>query len=239
MKNYLFKSLFKINNTDWQVLDRSHEHTMFDNYQLMHDLSLQSAKKFLLGDWQLVYLTGEFDHINQAFEHTFWQIKQLWDQEPCNILYTDPDTVFVRPLNIWNQFDQFMMFNYTDPRKFAAANSYNKSFEHFFNAGVRYFPHTMNKETWNTGADMAQNWDHSTYDTEQIILNTMLWSQNISLDQALHPEIAYQAFRVDQPYIDQWNGISVNQAHIVHVHSSRNSSNRLNLMKNICQQLQL
>jgi hypothetical protein len=239
MKNYLFKSLFKINNPNWQVLDRSHEHNMFENYQHMHNLSTQSAKKFLQGDWQLVFVDGEFDHINQAFEHTFWQIKQLWDQEPCNILYTDPDTVFIRPLNIWDQFDQFMMFNYTDPREFRAANSYNKSFDHFFNAGVRYFPSTMSTEIWRTGADMAQSWDHSTYDTEQIILNTMLWSQNISLEQALHPEIAYQAFSLNQPYSDAWNRITVNQAYIMHFHSSRGSGNQLEIMKNICQQLQL
>ena len=238
MKNYLVKSLFTVRDTNWYFRDRADERGMHNDYQQMHQVSLASFEKNLTGTWEHKFLSGEVDNINQAFERTFWYIYDLWHAKPCNILYTDPDTVLIKPLNIWDQFSEFRMFNYTDPRSLTTENIYNKKFEHFYNAGVRYFTATMAEETWAVGRTIAEHWDHTTYDTEQIILNAMLWSQNISVAEAQRPDIAYQAQwlpAVPVEVQDSWNGCSINDTAIVHVHGSRNSKIKLDFMKSLVQ----
>jgi hypothetical protein len=135
--------------------------------------------------------------------------------------------------------DYFMMFNFTDPKTFNSPNRYNRQFDYFFNAGVRLFPAGMQQNIWDTALEMAKDWDSDTYDTEQIILNSMLWDQGVSLDQVLRPEWSYQAqWLPDQVPVWQqnlWNGININDANIIHTHSSRDIDKKLQLMKNLMQ----
>jgi len=235
MKNYLVKSLFKIKDPDWKILDRSYEKNMYENYIEMHRLSVASYKKYLKGDWELKFITGNCDHINQAFENTFWAIHDLWHKEPCNILYTDPDTVAIKDVDLWDQYDRFMMFNHTDPKSLTTNNIYNKQFDNFFNAGVRYFPSTMTADTWKLGTAIAKNWDYTTYNTEQIILNDMLWNQGIGLKEIIDPTMAYQVLTLDEAQSDIWNNSKLSQAKILHFHSSRDSFSRREIMKQISQ----
>lgn len=237
MKNYLVKSLFQVKDADWKVLDRSHESNLFDSYMTMHEVSAASHRHFLQGQWELKFITGEVDQITQAFEKTFWAIHDLWHNEPCNILYTDPDTIVIRPVEIFDQYHNFLMFNYTDPKQFNNPNPYNRSYTNFFNAGVRYFPSTMNETIWQLGTGMAQNWDYSTYDTEQIILNAMLWEQGLTLNDALDPTVAWQLFHPNLDFGQQWNGCAITDAKILHLHSSRGADNRLEFMKHTAGQL--
>lgn len=232
MKKYLVKSLFKIKDPNWSVLDRSHESNLHDNYVAMHQLSTSSYKKHLEGDWEFKYITGVCDNIHQAFEQTFWGIHELWHKEPCNILYTDPDTMAVKDFSPWGNYNNFTMFNYTDPKEFHKPNPYNRSFPHFFNAGVRYFPSTMKEEIWALGADMAKQWDHSTYDTEQIILNAMLWDQGVDVKDTLDPTAAWQWF-ADTKHCELWNHCPIDQAKVLHLHSSRGAQNRLEMMQKL------
>ena len=237
MKNYLVKSLFEVKDADWKVLDRSHESNLFDTYLEMHEVSAESYRAFLEGDWELKFITGEVDQINQAFEKTFWAIHELWHSEPCNILYTDPDTIAVKHIDMFDQYKHFVMFNHTDPKQFTGPNPYNRSFEHFFNAGVRYFPATMDEKIWELGAGMARTWDYATYDTEQVILNAMLWDQGVAVNEVLDPTVAWQLFHPDLNFGQQWNGCSIYDAKILHLHSSRGADNRLAFMKHTAGQL--
>jgi hypothetical protein len=239
MKNYLVKSLFKVTDPDWKIAVRANEPNMYKNYVKMHQLSMATYKKFLPGDWELKFVSGVADHINQAFEKTFWFIHDLWHKEPCNILYTDPDTLAIKPLDFWDQYSNFMMFNHTDPKQFNAKNIYNKQFDHFFNAGVRYFPSSMSQDIWNTATEMAKSWDSSTYDTEQIILNTMLWNQNVTINQVRDPTTAFQIVRGTLQECEEWNGCKLTDARIVHFHSSRDSNNRVNVMQEMYNQLHI
>jgi hypothetical protein len=233
MKNYLVKTLFEVESPDWQVLDRSREKDLYQKYQAMHDISLESYEKNLGGQWELKFLGGKVSSIHHGLEKTFWYIYDLWHSEPCNILYTDPDTMVLRHLDPWADITGFRMFNFTDPRQYQDSNRYQKKFPWFFNAGVRYFSHDMDDDTWNLGASMARDWDYTDYDTEQIILNSMLWSQGLTLHQCLQPELAYQAqWLPGRPLWTQnlWNGLDINKAAILHFHSSRNAAQKLQLM---------
>lgn len=236
MKNYLVKSLFKVQDTNWHVVDRSREENLYDNYLDMHKVSLSSFEKHLQGEWELKFLNGDVDHINQAFEKTFWFIHDLWHNEPCNILYTDPDTLCVRPVDFWGKYDTFRMFNYTEPKEYLASNRYNRWFDHYFNAGVRYFPADMSKDIWKMGAAMAQNWDYKNYNTEQTILNAMLWDQGLTRDQAFEPSMAWQLFHSDLEFCSRWNRSPLHEARILHLHSSRGADSRASVMRNFATQ---
>ena len=82
---------------------------------------------------------------------------------------------------------------------------------------------------------MAKQWDFETYDTEQIILNTMLWDQPVELIDALNPYMAYQAFHPDIELCNRWNRLPIQEAGILHFHGSRNAQNRLDVMQMIGQ----
>lgn len=237
MKNILVKSLFEIRDTNWHIRDRSKETNLYEKYVEMHQVSLGSFSRHLRGEWEFRFLSGKVDTVNQAFQRTFWGIYDIWKSGGVNILYTDPDTVALRAMDPWQISDAFMMFNFTDPRSFDRPNRYGRKFPHFFNAGVRLFPASMSQAIWDRAMIMAQDWDESTYDTEQIILNSMLWDQGVKLHQVLRPEWAYQAqWLPDQAPLwlqDQWNGIDINQSLIVHTHSSRDIDQKLDLMKRL------
>lgn len=234
MKNYLVKSLFEIESHDWHVLDRKHETDLYKKYLALHEISLESFERHLGGTWEFKFVTGKFKDISQAFEKTFWTIHDLWHQEPCNILYTDPDTLALKPVEIFDQFQHFMMFNHTDPRSFRGGGITIKD---FFNAGVRYFPATMSQNTWDLGSLMAKQWNHSSYDTEQVILNAMLWTQGLTLQQAHHPELNWMAMNLrnlDPARIsghEAWNQMPIDQARIIHFHSSRGADAVKNIME--------
>ena len=243
MKNYLVKSLFHVSDPNWHVVNRRHESNLYEHYRAMHDVSADSFTRHLTGEWELVFVEGTVDHINQAFEKTFWAIHDLWHKEPCNILYTDPDTLAIGDIDIWEQYDKFMMFNYTDPRSLTTKNRYGLNFPNFFNAGVRYFPATMTKSTWQAGVDIARDWDYNTYDTEQIILNQMLWTQGVALEQALHPDLNWLAMNLRnlQPNSvglhEAWNQCHLGQAKIMHFASSRGAAITNQFMQAIAKQL--
>lgn len=241
MKNILVKSLFKINSANWNVKDRSKEKNLYEKYLESHELSLKSFEKFLPGEWEYEFISGEYDTIHQALHHTFYAIRDLWVKHaPCNILYTDPDTLAINPINVWGQYDKFMMFGFSDPKSFYRPNVYGLVFPNFFNAGVRYFPASMSAVTWQDGLKLADNWKFDNYDTEQIILNRMLWGQGITVDEALNPRLAYQAHWLptnDVWRANIWNGININEAQIIHLHASRDIEYKLEYMKELYSQI--
>lgn len=237
MKNILVKSLFEIQDTNWHIRDRNNEVDLYKKYVEMHQLSTASFTQHLKGVWEFKVVSGRVQNVNEAFKKTFYAIYDLWRQGNTNILYTDPDTVAMQDINPWDLSDRFMMFNFTDPKEFNAPNCFNRKFDHFFNAGVRLFPAGMQQSIWDMALTMADQWDTNSYDTEQIILNSMLWDQGLTLDQALRPEWSYQAPWLPEPFPvwlqDLWNGIDIAQAKIIHTHSSRNVDQKLQLMKDL------
>lgn len=240
MKNILVKSLFEIEDPNWQIKDRSNESDLYNKYVEMHRISLESFKKHLKGEWEFKFIGGRVSNVNEAFRRTFFGIYDLWLAGDTNIFYTDPDTIAIAPHNPWNISNNFMMFNFTDPRSFDSPNKYNRKFENFFNAGVRLFPAAMSQKTWEIGLTMAEDWDNDSYDTEQIILNSMFWDQGVQLQDVLRPQWSYQAqWLPDQVplwFQNQWNGLDVNSSFIIHTHSSRDIDVKLNLMKQIASQ---
>lgn len=240
MKNYLVKSLFKVVDPAWSPeINRANEPSVYENYHKMHELSVRSHEACLQGDWELVFFGGETENIHEALRETFYKVYDLWKSEPCNILYTDPDVLMVAEVDFFDRFAEFRMFNVTDPRSFNQPNVYNKAYPYFLNAGVRYFPAIMEQQVWDLGLSMANQWDLSDWDTEQIILNEMAWSQGLPPEQMIVPELAYQAFMIPDysQYADAWNGCKFEDAKVIHWHSSRNAEKRLQIMQQVADQV--
>tara|TARA_R110002074_G_scaffold300901_2_gene472275 strand:+ start:1977 stop:2714 length:738 start_codon:yes stop_codon:yes gene_type:complete len=240
MKNYLIRSLYKIKSPMW-FEDRSSEGDLYDWYMKMHEISLRSFEKNLQGNWEFIFFNKEVDNIQEVFKDHFFEIYDIWKQGECNILYCGPDNMMMKPTEFFGKYDDFRMFNYTDPKSSVEPNHYDVQHEHFFNADVRYYPSTMSQDIWDMGLEMAENWDFNSWNTEQFILNKMLWDQEgRTIENTLDPTVAYQGHHLfisdweqRKAYSNNWNNCNLKDAHIVHLHGSRNAPQKHALMEQL------
>ena len=102
----------------------------------------------------------------------------------------------------------------------------------------------MSEETWQLGEDylkLRETAEDRHWGFDQNRHNAMFWSQDI--EDWYHPEMAYQAMNLRNlntdtvNWHDQWNGIQIDQAHILHFHASRGSRQVINIMKTFCDKL--
>jgi hypothetical protein len=205
-------------------------------YDTMNRISRLTAKKFLQGDWEPVVWTDPAPSRLDIFKRNWGRIRDLWHQEPCNILYLDSDTMFLRSTKIFDRFAEFRVFNWTDPKS-------TSLFANYYNAGVRYYPASMSSELWQVGNSMAAIWQDDNWGMEQDIFNTMFWQQQIPDHDRHHPELNWQGMNlirgIDgmQSALEAWNLLPVSKAHIIHVHGSRNAMHTAQLMTDIAKQL--
>ena len=221
--------------------DRSNEGDLYDWYMKMHDISLRTFKKHLQGEWEFVFFNKEVENIQEVFKDHFFEIYDTWKQGDCNILYCGPDNMMMKPTEFFGKYNDFRMFNYTDPKSSVEPNHYDVQHEHFFNADVRYYPSTMSQDIWDMGLEMANNWDFNSWNTEQFILNKMLWDQEgRTIENTLEPTVAYQGHQLfisdweqRKEYSNQWNNCDLKDAHIIHLHGSRNAPGKFALMEKL------
>ena len=221
--------------------DRSREGDLYDWYMKMHEISLRSFEKNLQGNWEFIFFNKEVDNIQEVFKDHFFEIYDIWKQGECNILYCGPDNMMMKPTEFFGKYDDFRMFNYTDPKSSVEPNHYDVQHEHFFNADVRYYPSTMSQDIWDMGLEMAENWDFNSWNTEQFILNKMLWDQEgRTIENTLEPTVAYQGHQLfisdweqRKEYSNQWNNCDLKDAHIIHLHGSRNAPGKFALMEKL------
>lgn len=234
MKNYLVAKNYTItDHTKWYE-DRSHEQNLVANYAAMEKILCDTARQHLVSLDDIVVHRGQATHIRDVFRIHFKEIYDLWSSEPCNILYCDLDVVFLQQARFFDQYDFFAMFNFTDPPR-TVDNHYGLMFERFFNCGIRYYPHTMKQETWDIGFEMLDNWNPDRWDSEQVIYNQMLWSQNVAPQRFYRPDLSFQMLN-NKPlhqHNTDFNRIDIRQAALVHVHGSRGSGDRLEIMKQL------
>lgn len=220
--------------------NRSLETGLEHSYLQMQELMLESAQRNLLDLDEVVVHTGECETIRDVFREHFLEIYRLW-QTGVNILYADLDVLFTKPVKYFGEFDHFMMFNYTQPRR-CTDTYYNIRFYNYFNCGIRYYPANMNPDIWQLGLDMVEHWNTSRWDTEQVIYNAMLWHQNLPLTQVLKPELNYQMFfdprvTTHSQYNIYFNGdLKYTDAQAIHFHSSRNAELKTDIMQHVLSQ---
>lgn len=209
-------------------------------YQAMSEIVVHSAETFIQEDFEIVLFEDNVASYQEIFHRNFQNVYDVWKQDgPNNILFLDCDTLVTAPVEVFGKYKQFQMFNYTDPKRLSGDdlnNKYGLDFEHYFNAGCRYYPAEMDQSVWDLGWQYAKDWDYNIWGTEQLIFNQMMYSQNPDVNHWLTPDMNYQAMSV--PYTDldnrariqmlnQWNGIDINDAKIMHLHGTRGAANTL------------
>jgi hypothetical protein len=207
-------------------------------YHTMHRISRLTAEKFLQGDWEAIVWTDPAPSRLEIFKRNWTRIRDLWHQEPCNVLYLDSDTMFLRVTEMFGRFAEFRMFNWTDPKS-------TSLFGNYYNAGVRYYPASMSSELWQVGDSMAANWQDDNWGMEQDIFNTMFWQQPIPEYDRHHPELNWQGMQLTNPdprtqqAHEQWNQCALTSAHIMHVHGSRGPTHTAQVMTRIAKPLRI
>ena len=235
MKNILVLKNYTLTDQVGWYNDRSHESDLSKNYKSMEEIAVATAQKHIQQLDEVKVFRGNADNIRDVFKLNFYEIYELW-KEGNNILYCDLDVVFTKPVSFFEEQDSlFRMYNFTDPTH-TVDNHYNLEFEHYFNCGIRYYPSNMSQSVWDVGIAMVENWNPDRWDSEQIIYNAMMWSQQKHPDVFYMPHCAYQMLH--NPHSiggnsmnTQFNQIKLEQASVIHVHGSRGSMDRLGLMK--------
>ena len=138
------------------------------------------------------------------------------------------------------------LFNFTDPKTHPDLLQY-KFNGVYFNDDIRYFPASMDRKIWDHGEDMMSQWfshQQSHWDCGQLIHNHMFWSQDLDMDGLHHPELAWQAFNIlsvddlELPALAVWNQAPLDQAQVLHLHSSRRASRVLEIMDQVWNRVQ-
>ena len=241
IKNYVVGAHRRIKSTQWAWKDTAAEGDIYKTYGEMYQLSRASLREFLDGDWEEVIFNEEIEAIAFAMKMNWHGIYDLWHSEPCNILAIGPDVQMIEPTKIFGQFEEMRMFNWTDPKTYNEANPWNVTLPNYFNGDMKYYPHTMSEETWQRGLEMAKTWpeDHTpaTWGNEQVIDNVMFWGQpGMTFEKAHRPDLFYQAQWLPWKPIeeqDAWNDFKMENAKVIHWHSSRHSPTKLECMRNI------
>ena len=237
VKNYLVTAIRPIKSGT--LYNKSVDHYLA--YQEMWRMSLASYKKFVKEPFETIVWDGEVLDHDSACMQNWYNMKELWNKEPCNIMWVGADTLMTKPTSLFSdRFTEFRLFNYSDPRGY-------QNFAHYFNDDVRYYPHTMSKKTWRIGEDylrLRETAPDRQWGFDQTRHNAMFWSQN--LIDPHHPEMAYQAMNLRDLNVEfvvndhnRWNGISIEKAHILHFHASRGSRAVINVMETLCQKLDI
>jgi hypothetical protein len=237
MKNYLVGATRAVNKV-WGYWrgdgDDPKKDESAQKYQDMYDISRATARAFLKGPYEeIIFQAPVLD--NRLYQIAQWYcIKELWFKEPCNILWMGADTMFVKPTEIFGRFNEMRLFNYTDPRQHDKLKCYGAG--HYFNDDIRYYPAIMDHKSWAVGEEHMADWfvpPHNIWDCGQIIHNHQFWCQDIPADDIEHPELAYQMVQGSIERDNQWNGIPIQNAHILHLHGSRNADDRVQAMRQI------
>lgn len=234
MKNYLIKGLHRIGSTTWWPgSDRSWEGDLYPIYEKMNALSEASFFHFLEGDWELINLVSQAQDVNHVFRQQFQTIWEIWQQEPCNIFYCGSDTQMIKPTKVFGRYNKFLLFNYTDPKRFGPC-------AHFLNADIRYYPSTMSRDTWAWALAQLKTLDW--WNSDQLLYNQMVWCQGVGHQEVIDPKMAYQGFMLpgNEAQVaasNSWNNCDLNDAHIIHWHGSRGAQAKLDLMQSINDQL--
>ena len=229
VKNYLVCAVRPIQD-GWNLEKNQDLHSQ---YRAMYDLRLASFRKFVEEPFEDILWIEPVKN-NDEYTIANWNaIKELWHKEPCNIFWAGADTLMTQPTSLFSdRFKEYRLFNYTDPKSY-------RGYVNFFNDDIQYYPHTMSTRTWEVGEylwSLREGHPDQFWGFDQLRHNEMFWSQGIPEEDWFHPELAYQAMRLrnlDQGIIDQhntWNGINLQNAHILHFHASRGSQQVINLM---------
>lgn len=205
-------------------------------------LSLLSARINIKNVDQTILEISNSSNVQENFQKTYTFIRKYWhDNYPVNILFLGGDVIARQEL-IFPDSNFFQMYNFANITKDHESRSGDRNiiggdkyFSIYCNADVRYYSHKMTEEVWNVGDAWFQNWE-TYWEYEQDLYNAMMRSQNLEENQIISPHLAYQlpANEVkDVNKLKAWNNIDLDEADLVHLHSTRGSDKALKIARSM------
>lgn len=178
IKNILLKTLYPIKQIKYFFSE--HTQNTWEEYTRMQELSTESFLRNLEGDWELIsIMEPPQPSLQDAFRYTATLTRKIYESHaPCRILYTDPDTLCIRPLDIWGRFKEFRLFDQMDQRVHPLAARWDG----YWNCSVRYFPEGLVPKFWEGMAHRMQAWEWERYDYEQEMYRQMMWEQEVDVE---------------------------------------------------------
>lgn len=220
VKKILLKSTYRIQNIDYSQLNNfggNDSDNLFQQYRDLQDFSISTCKENLLGDWELIELTGDFCDLSSSFIHTMIQTHRIWKENwPCDILYVDADIICL------NECDFFTVDH---------SPSSAMMLPFFWNCGVRYFPYTMPHSQWKIMYDNISNWNYQLYDYEQ------------ETYKAMHSGVSHTGmggeyqderfiFNVVSLELKEFDPVHA-EARMIHAHASKGPTESLKFLKQL------
>jgi len=195
-----------------------------EDYKAINNKCVESFNKHLANIDESIVLEGKVRTYHELFKNIYWEIRKIYHDQPCNILWSDSDNICLRPLEIFGQFNKFCMFynidfygtQWVDER----CKQLAKPLVPWMMANLRYYPAGMSSFLWDIGDDLAYSWIED-WAYECIIYNKMFHSQGIyHFNEFILPEWNVQA----EGELNSITKELVKDAVILHCHSTRNSS---------------
>jgi len=206
MKNFLVFKHYTLTDIPYYS-QLKHIESEINLYYRLEELAVKSAETYLADVDEIIVHRFNVSNDQKMFKHHMQELYKLHLSEPCNILYCDLDVLFVRPVEIFGKFNQFLLLDSG-------------------NCGIRYYPSTINKRVWKTMFKGLEKWklkrmDYK-WDYEQDLYIKMMYSQKQIDDN-------YEKF-IGQ-IVDQASNPSPDMLKILHFHSSRGLKNTIELME--------
>ena len=208
-----------------------------EDYEEISQICSDSFKKNLKNLDKSIILVGEKPSYHELFKEIFYKQMDMYKWNDCNILWTDADTICIKPTEIFDKFENFNMFwddsIYCNFPAVVPRNLY-KGLIPWMMSNIRYFPKGLPNSMWELGEPLAKKWIN-VWAYECIIYNTMFHSQKSIKDEHgvvknkyLLPEYNFQMIRSKK-----YPNMEMKDANIVHFHSSRGSKDTIRKMKKI------
>lgn len=204
--------------------------TQYDDYVRMTSKCCKSFVANLKNLHKVIVFDGVKENFSDLFQELYYKVKDYYlKNQPCNILFVDSDTLCLRPIAMFEQWDKFAMFNTGEEHRHSYFNSQCldlvQNLTPWMMANVRYYPAGLPDSIWDIGDDLAYSWiDEWAYDT--IIYNKMFHSQDLNVNSYIRPELNFQV--PGEP--GMISSETVRDASILHCHATRSSAMALQKM---------
>lgn len=182
-------------------------------YAQARDILLASADKWLHDVDEVIVDTHTVKNDQEMFLHHTQRLEQLYNSEPCNILYCDLDIVFVKPTRVFGMFKDFSMCS--------------------GNCGVRYYPAGgMTDKQWNIQKEWVSNWKTDTDTVEEHIHN---WQYEQDMYNVMHQSVMgrHKFINPFAPLVHNMYNIPSNDYTMVHCCGTSQQFDSVDLQKTL------
>ena len=226
-KNVLVTFLYNIGK-------KMYGNTDFSNYEEMNELCILSCKKNIEDSFEVHSCNGYGETYHELFKEKFNKLKDIHMSGNVNLLFLDIDNLCVKPVKIFDEFNELELFcmstesHYKSQYNGLVQKELLEGTDPWFITNVKYFPSTMDMNLWRVGEYVFDEWVN-VWAFECIIYNKMFHSQGIA-DYGKH---CLQEYSYQNPINGKKhrNLINIEEAKIIHFHSTRDSIKALNEMK--------